>query len=112
MTALEPFPARSPASRRSTVEFRHETWFEDDVFAALKERNVALCTSEQPDFKTRVVATAGWGYLRLHRFDYDEPMLAEWAKVVKSQAWSDAYVIFKHDEGIGSGPPAVASFVK
>ena len=109
---LRIFLERLPADRRYTVEFRHESWFEDDVFAALKERNVALCISEQSDFKTPVVSTADWGYLRLHRFDYDEPMLAEWARVVKSQAWSDAYVIFKHDEGVGSGPPAVSSFVR
>ena len=109
---LRVFLERLPADRRYTVEFRHESWFEDDVFTALKEKNVALCISEQTDFKTPVVPTADWGYLRLHRFDYDEPMLAEWAKVVKSQAWSDAYVIFKHDEGVGSGPPAVSSFIK
>lgn len=109
---LRAFLERLPADRRYTVEFRHESWFEDDVFTALKEKNVALCISEQTDFKTPVVPTADWGYLRLHRFDYDEPMLAEWAKVVKSQAWSDAYVIFKHDEGVGSGPPAVSSFIK
>jgi hypothetical protein len=29
---------------------------------------------------------------------------------VASQQWSDAYVYFKHDEGVGSGPPAVDSF--
>jgi len=109
---LRIFLDQLPTDRRYTVEFRHESWFEDDVFAALKEKNVALCISEQTDFRTPIVATTDWGYLRLHRFDYDEPMLAEWAKVVKSQAWSDAYVIFKHDEGVGSGPPAVSAFVK
>jgi hypothetical protein len=39
-------------------------------------------------------------------------MLADWAKSVMGQAWSDAYVVFKHDEGAGSGPPAVSAFVK
>ena len=29
-----------------------------------------------------------------------------------AQAWSDAYVYFKHDEGIGSGPPAVENFIR
>jgi uncharacterized protein YecE (DUF72 family) len=109
---LRVFLERLPTDRRYTVEFRHESWFEDEVFAALKERNVAFCISEQPEFKTPVVATASWGYLRLHRFDYDDAMLAEWSKVVKSQGWSDAYVFFKHDEGVGSGPPAVNSFIK
>ena len=56
--------------------------------------------------------TASWGYVRLHRLDYDEPMLAEWAKQIAAQAWNDAYVFFKHDEGIGSGPPAVTTFVR
>jgi uncharacterized protein YecE (DUF72 family) len=109
---LRLFVARLPADRRYTVEFRHESWFDDDVFAALREHNVAFCVSEQPDFKTPVVSTADWGYLRLHRLDYDDPMLVEWSKLVKAQAWSDAYVFFKHDEGVGSGPPAVTSFVK
>jgi uncharacterized protein YecE (DUF72 family) len=109
---LRAFVARLPKDRRYTVEFRHESWFEDDVFAALREHNVAFCVSEQPEFKTPIVSTADFGYLRLHRLDYDDAMLADWAKAVRSQAWTDAYVIFKHDEGVGSGPPAVSSFVK
>jgi uncharacterized protein YecE (DUF72 family) len=109
---LRAFISRLPKDRRYTVEFRHESWFEDDVFSTLREHNVAFCVSEQPDFKTPVVSTADWGYLRLHRLDYDDPMLLEWSKQVKSHAWSDAYVFFKHDEGVGSGPPAVSSFVK
>jgi uncharacterized protein YecE (DUF72 family) len=109
---LRAFIARLPKDRRYTVEFRHESWFDDDVFAALREHNVAFCVSEQTDFKTPVVSTADWGYLRLHRLDYDDATLVEWSNLVKSHAWTDAYVFFKHDEGIGSGPPAVSSFVK
>jgi uncharacterized protein YecE (DUF72 family) len=109
---LRVFIDRLPVDRRFTIEFRHESWFEDDVFGALRERNIAFCIAEQPEFKTPIVATASWGYLRLHRFDYDEPKLTEWSNLVKSQAWDDAYVIFKHDEGAGSGPPAVDAFMK
>jgi hypothetical protein len=50
--------------------------------------------------------------LRLHKLDYDAGALVEWAKCVASQNWNDAYVYFKHDEGEGSGPPAVEAFVK
>ena len=49
---------------------------------------------------------------RLHRFDYDAAMLAEWAARIAAQPWSEAYVYFKHDEGIGSGPPAVDAFIR
>ena len=109
---LRAFVELLPADRRYTIEFRHETWFDDEVFAVLRDRDIAMCIIEQPDFASPVVATASWGYLRLHRFDYDEAMLAEWAKRIGSQAWSEANVYFKHDEGIGSGPPAVDSFVR
>jgi uncharacterized protein YecE (DUF72 family) len=101
-----------PADRRYTIEFRHESWFDEDVFAALRARDIALCITEQPEFASPVVATATWGYARLHRFDYDAPMLAEWATRLAAQPWNEAYVFFKHDEGIGSGPPAVDAFVK
>jgi uncharacterized protein YecE (DUF72 family) len=101
-----------PPGRRYTVEFRHESWFEDDVFDALRERDVAMCITEQPEFASPVVATASWGYARLHRFDYDDETLAEWARKIAAQPWGDAYVFFKHDEGIGSGPPAVGNFMR
>jgi uncharacterized protein YecE (DUF72 family) len=109
---LKSFLGRLPKDRRYTVEFRHESWFEDDVFEALREQNVPLCIIEQEDFKAPVVSTADWGYVRLHRLDYDATMLATWAAAVKLHGWTDAYVVFKHDEGAGSGPPAVSAFAK
>ena len=100
-----------PQDRRFVVEFRHASWFEDDVFDALRQRDIAMCVAEQEEFKCPVVSTASWGYLRLHRFDYDAGALSEWARCVASQPWKEAYVYFKHDEGAGSGPPAVDAFV-
>ena len=101
-----------PFERRFTIEFRHESWFEDDVFDVLRARDVALCITEQPDFASPVVATASWGYARLHKVDYDEAGLVSWAGKLKSLPWKDAYVFFKHDEGDGSGPPAVGTFTR
>jgi uncharacterized protein YecE (DUF72 family) len=109
---LRTFLATLPPGRRYTVEFRHASWFSDDVFDSLRERDVALCLAEQDGFKCPVHATASWGYLRLHRLDYDERALGEWAECVAGQGWTDAYVYFKHDEGIGSGPPAVDAFTR
>ena len=99
-----------PLDRRFTIEFRHESWFGDDVFDALRARDIALCVTEQPAFASPVVATATWGYARLHKLDYDAAALAAWATTIAGQPWNDAYVFFKHDEGIGSGPPAVSAF--
>ena len=109
---LRAFLDMLPRERRYTLEFRHESWFDEDVFSILRERDVALCITEQADFAAPVVSTASWGYLRLHRFDYDGAMLAEWSARIAAQPWNEAYVFFKHDEGIGSGPPAVGAFLQ
>jgi uncharacterized protein YecE (DUF72 family) len=110
---LKGFLGLLPKDRRFTIEFRHESWFDDDVTSALREHDVAMCLAEQEDFKCPVHATASWGYLRLHRADYDDASLGEWARCIAAQTWSEAYVFFKHDEdGGGSGPTAVAAFVK
>ena len=101
-----------PLDRRFTIEFRHESWFGDDVFDVLRARDIAMCVTEQAEFASPVVATATWGYARLHKLDYDDAMLDEWAKTIAAQPWTDAYVFFKHDEGIGSGPPAVSAFTR
>jgi uncharacterized protein YecE (DUF72 family) len=102
-----------PADRRYVFEFRHESWFDEEVFTAMRDRDIAMCISEQDDFKSPVVCTSSWGYLRLHKLDYDAAALTDWAKCVTGQAWSDAYVFFKHDESEtgGSGPPAVSAFL-
>ena len=101
-----------PLDRRFTIEFRHESWFGDDVFDALRARDIAMCITEQPEFASPVVSTASWGYVRLHKLDYDDASLATWAKTIAGQQWADAYVFFKHDEGVGSGPPAVGNFTR
>jgi uncharacterized protein YecE (DUF72 family) len=101
-----------PAGRKFTIEFRNSTWFEEDVVDALRAKDVAMTIIDQDDFVTPPISTASWGYVRLHRFDYDAKSLADWAVRIKEQGWSDAYVYFKHDEGVGSGPPAVDAFVR
>jgi uncharacterized protein YecE (DUF72 family) len=108
---LQNFLTYLPADRRYTFEFRHESWFDEDTFAALRERDIAMCVSESGELSCPLVCTATWGYLRLHKLDYSPAALAEWAQKVSAQKWTEAYVYFKHDEGEGSGPPAVESFL-
>ena len=87
---LRAFIDTLPADRRYTIEFRHESWFDDEVFTALRERDIPMCVVEQPDFASPVVSTATWGYVRLHRFDYDDTMMAEWSKLGEEVAREEA----------------------
>ena len=107
---LEAFLEIVPKRWRVTMEFRNKTWFDDDqVFEVLKARDIPLCISDQEDVPTPVVATATWGYVRLHKFDYDHTSLAAWAAKITAFGWADAFVFFKHDHSPGSGPPVAIS---
>jgi uncharacterized protein YecE (DUF72 family) len=100
---LRDFLALLPPASRSAFEFRHESWFDDEVFDALRSAGAALCWAEDEELATPTRPTAGWGYLRLRRQDYGETELAVWAARIREQSWSDAYVFFKHEEQ-GTGP--------
>jgi uncharacterized protein YecE (DUF72 family) len=107
---LETFLETLPAGRRCAFEFRHASWFGDDVFQALRAKGAALCIAEDEELATPLVATADWGYLRLRRQDYDDAAVAAWAGKVRTQPWTETYVFFKHEDA-GSGPRLAAQFL-
>ncbi len=91
-----------PPSVRAAIEFRHASWFDDEVYAALRAKNVALCAVETEEGKTPLVPTAPFGYLRLREVEYTDAELAAWADSIRAQPWGEAWVFFKHeDEGRG-----------
>jgi len=102
---LADFVNSLPGGMRAAFEFRHQSWFEDEVFNALKARNVALCIADTEDLTTPQLATAPYGYLRLRREDYAKADVERWAEFVRGQNehWQDAFIYFKHEEA-GIGP--------
>ena len=106
---LTDFLALIPAGARAAFEFRHASWFSDDVYDALRARGAALCLAEADDLATPVVPTTSWGYLRLRRADYDEATLAAWADQLhkQSSAWTETFIYFKHEDG-ARGPRLAA----
>jgi uncharacterized protein YecE (DUF72 family) len=108
---LESFLDCLPAGTRAAFEFRHPTWFDDDVLAVLSGKNHALCISDTDDLPvTHVDKTSDWGYLRLRRVNYSDENLAEWLKRVRDQNWNDAFVFFKHEDE-GTGPRLAGEFL-
>ena len=96
---------------RAAFEFRHETWFDDEVYGLLRAHGAALCLADTEDGEPPRVATAEWGYLRLRRPDYDDAALAAWAERVRALPWQEAYVFFKHEDK-GKGPELAGRFVE
>jgi uncharacterized protein YecE (DUF72 family) len=101
---LQEFLTLIPRTWVAAFEFRHQSWFEEDVYAALRQHDASLCIVDDEESGTPVVATAGWGYLRLRRTDYPNAELEAWADRIKAQPWDRAYAFFKHEEDGGLGP--------
>jgi len=109
-TLLKSFLDLLPGGTRAAFEFRNSTWFDDETYDVLRSHGAALAVSDtDEDGEPRIVATAGYGYLRLRRTAYDETLLRAWAERVAAQAWSEAYVFFKHEDE-GEGPRLASSF--
>jgi len=109
---LRAFLELLPAGTRAAFEFRDASWFDDETYAALREKGVALCiadTDESPSAGPPVVPTGGFGYLRLRRVDYDEQALRAWADRVRAQPWDQAFVFFKHEDA-GKGAQLAERF--
>ncbi len=101
---LQEFLSTLPNDARSAFEFRHASWFDEDVFAILRNHDAAFCIADTDEELTvPFVSTAKWGYLRLRRPDYSSRDLTQWYRKVSEQSWETAFVFFKHeDKGVGA----------
>ncbi len=109
---LEAFLRLIPNKLQAAFEFRHDSWFSDDVFDCLRARRCALCIADAEDLpRAKLVPTADWGYVRLRRKRYTKKGLAKWAGILSSQPWKEAYVFFKHED-TGTGPKFAARFLE
>ena len=100
---LRDFLALLPSDRRAAFEFRHESWQDDEVYGALRERGATLCVADFDEGDTPFVCTSDSGYLRLRRTHYDDKDLAAWVERIAAQPLKRVYVYFKHeDEALGT----------
>jgi len=95
----------------AAFEFRHETWYDDEVYAALKKHSAVLCAADDEETPpVQVLPTADWGYVRLRRDGYTKKELQTWVKKLSAQGWKEIFVYFKHEE-TGLGPKLGAEFL-
>jgi uncharacterized protein YecE (DUF72 family) len=100
-TFLDAFPPRV----RAAFEFRHVSWFDEEVYARLRARGLALCVADSERLSTPVIVTADHAYFRLRDEGYSPADIARWAETIREQTkpCRDVFVYFKHEES-GRGP--------
>lgn len=87
-----------PENHQAAFEFRNESWFADDVYAALTSSGASLCFSEREDGSApALVETASWGYVRLRLENYSDDDLKAWADRLAATGWKEIVVYFMHE---------------
>jgi uncharacterized protein YecE (DUF72 family) len=95
---LKEFLSLLPEGHRAAFEFRNDTWFDDDVYGALKGARAALVLSEREDnAPPPLVETAPWGYVRLRLETYSDADLEQWAGKLAGTGWNETFVYFMHE---------------
>jgi uncharacterized protein YecE (DUF72 family) len=91
---------------RHCFEFRHESWFREEIYDLLSDHGVALAIGDRPEvhgFQEHVL-TADWTFVRFHAGtrgrdgNYSETELREWAE--RLATWrerGDVYAYFNND---------------
>jgi uncharacterized protein YecE (DUF72 family) len=100
--ALSAFPSRWQVA----VEFRHPSWYTDEVAALLRDHDAALCLTDRRGRPQQPLRrTASWGFVRLHEGTatpppcYGDTALSSWARRIAGlwTADEDVHVFFNND---------------
>jgi uncharacterized protein YecE (DUF72 family) len=90
---------------RHCFEFRHPTWFNEDVYAALRRRGAALVIGDHPErrFQTREL-TADWTFVRFHHGsrgrhgNYSRAEIDTWRRrIARWRSETEVYAYFNND---------------
>ncbi len=97
---LEMFLSVLPRGIAAAFEFRHDSWFNEDVYRLLRKFNVALCIHDADDHTTPMELTAGFTYVRLRRSEYSPEQRLEWQR--RLRGWADqgteVFAYIKHED--------------
>lgn len=94
-----------PDKIKVAFEFREHSWFNNEVYSVLKERNIGLCIYHMPDFQSPIKVTASFAYMRFHGTGflyggrYTRRELLRWADIMKGfmKRGVDVYAYFNND---------------
>jgi uncharacterized protein YecE (DUF72 family) len=103
---LASFLKMLPRRHRYAFEFRHPSWYEDDILDLLRDRDVSLCLSDHHDAPAPWEVTARHVYVRGHgpggryRDNYPDATLRTWARHIRTwrRQRRAVFVYFDNDQ--------------
>ena len=108
---LKSFLQHWPKEIPLAIEFRHDSWFDEEIQSLLQVHKVAIAVSDDekmapPEF----LNTTDWVYLRLRRANYRQTDLTSWRRRIERLPVKTGYAFFKHEDGAG-GPLMAERFL-
>jgi uncharacterized protein YecE (DUF72 family) len=97
---LDAFLTTFAARGKLAFEFRHESWFSEDVYDLLRKHNTTLGVVEKEEGEgpeTPREVTGSFVYVRLRKGVYSKDEMLDWARWIQSQS-VPVYCYLKHDE--------------
>ena len=87
----------------NVVEFRHVSWWNEDVFRILSQNRITFCCVSAPNLPEKLIKTTDTIYVRFHgkeawyRYNYSEEELRVWAEWIKKEKPENLFVYFNND---------------
>lgn len=104
---LDQFLSALPHKVRHAVEFRHDSWWDDDTADVLSRNRAAFVAISHPRLPNAVVPTTDFLYVRFHGlgrrlydYDYSRKELLQWVEKLKPHlSRRELYAFFNNDVG-------------
>jgi uncharacterized protein YecE (DUF72 family) len=100
---LAALTAQLDPARRNVVEFRHGSWWNEEVYDAFRQTGTIFCSCSGPKLPDVLIKTADTIYIRLHgpqrwyRHDYSAQEIEKWARRIKRSRAKEVFVYFNND---------------
>ena len=103
-TEMRKIEKKNKLKLRLAVEFRHASWFEDEVYDFMKKHKVAIVITNSPKWPSKIIRTADFVYMRFHGRDksfkenYTKQELRKWYKTLTELKPKEVFAYFNEDE--------------
>jgi uncharacterized protein YecE (DUF72 family) len=103
MDLLQEFLQSLSPQYRNVIEFRHESWYGEEVCELLRASQAIFCTVSSTKVPKTVMKTSKTCYFRFHgltggyRYNYPDEELKRWAEAIKETHAEECYIYFNND---------------
>jgi len=100
---LKDFLSTLSPQYKNVIEFRHESWYREEVYELLQTHNVTICVVSAPELPEQIVETSETSYFRFHgrigwyKYNYSDEELKDWAEAIKKTRAKECYIYFNND---------------